>query len=280
MKYYKCLIVRREGLNAAALSDLLRIWPSLADGGGFRHESSLECPPGDEETAELVEDLLQVLARHGIRESPGWAPATYHYHVNRHYEDEDLAAAEYLLIRAHPREIQHEHERDTLGRPLLIASKAKSSLKIGCIWPNDIIVSNQVRGWLEEASFAGLRLGEVVLKGKSIYAAQEPFWELTSSIVLPRMPNPERFFHVGGASPEAFAGDYSRVVVKFDPPFRNAEVHYRRRDLAKAGTFDIARTFEKYLHPHGCLVVSRRFFSFFREHKLPLNVEPVRVEGD
>ena len=65
----------------------------------------------------------------------------------------------------------------------------------------------------------------------------------------------------------------------FDPPFRNAEVDYRRSDLQRIGEFDIARTFEKYLYPHGSLVVSQRFFAFCRENRVPLDVAPVRVDS-
>jgi hypothetical protein len=52
----------------------------------------------------------------------------------------------------------------------------------------------------------------VVLKGKSMYAAKEPFWELKSSLVLPGMANRHQFIHPGTSAPEPFKGDYSRII--------------------------------------------------------------------
>jgi hypothetical protein len=150
---------------------------------------------------------------------------------------------------------------------------------LGRIRPNWIIVADKVKRLLESGHFVGLEFGEVVLKGKSIHAATEPFWELKSSVTLPKMANTHQFIHPGKTEAIPFTGDYSKIIMISDPPFRTGEVHYRRSDLQALGPFDIARTFEKYMEIHPALVISQRFYQFCEQHKLPLNVEPVRVDA-
>jgi len=163
---------------------------------------------------------------------------------------------------------------------VLIASKAKPSIKVGRIFPNWIIVASKVRRLLENQSFKGLEFGEVVLKGKSVHASKEPFWEIKSPIVLPKMANTHLFFHPGREAPEQFTGDYTKIIGISDPPYNNSEPHYRCVELAALGSFDIARTFENYNEPHPALVISQRFYQFCLKNKIPLNVQPVRIDPD
>ena len=38
--------------------------------------------------------------------------------------------------------------------------------------------------------------------------------------------------------------------------------------------------FENYMEPHPALIVSQRFYQFCQENKIPLNVQPVRIDAD
>ena len=84
------------------------------------------------------------------------------------------------------------------------------------------------------------------------------------------MPEAERF-HI--------QGDYSKVVLLDDDPFCKGELHYHQKDLEALGAFDIANTQEKFLSPHP-LVISQRFYQHCLKHKIPLEVEHVRIDPD
>ena len=243
-------------------------------------------PDGD----EFIRRALEMLKRHGIplRYSVNSSDynSSYGYDISRFYEPDDLKHAELLLLVRKGR-IHNtlEPARDEQGRLYLLASKAKESLKLGnLLWPDWVIVSDKVRRSLEGAGLVGLRFIEVAIKGKSTYLASEPFWELQSSITLPKMPDrgnlfhPE--FHPDHPTVEPFQGDYSRTIFINDAPFFNGEVHYRRSDLTVLGQFDIAATFENYMETHPALVVSQRFYQHCLKHKIPLPVEPVRIDPD
>jgi hypothetical protein len=277
MNYYRCISFRKEGLSPSVLREVVDCYPKFGEGSGFRHTAYLEVQPSDENGAKLADQLLALFEKLGISSSRGWVPGTYFHEVNRHYDEDDYRSAEFLLLlRQH--EIQREHERDPQGRLLLIASKARPSIKLGRIWANWIIVSNKVRKLLETQDFKGLEFGEVVLKGKSIHAAKEPFWELKSSITLPVMANKDQFIHPGMDAPEPFQGNFSNIIMLHDPPYRTGEVHYRKTELAPMLPFDVARTFENFIEPHPALIVSQRLYQFCLKHKIPLNVQPVRID--
>jgi hypothetical protein len=274
MKYYRAFRVRQQSVPAAYYGEICRIYP---DGQGA-DEFNVQSPAGDEALVPMIEKLVVVCEKQGLRRTrSGSERGTYGYDVDRVYEESEYNDSEYLLLRRQ-REIQLEHERDSEGRPLLIASKAKPSIRLGRIWPNWIIVSDKIRRLLEPQAFKGLEFGGVALKGKSIHASKEPFWELKSSVVMPVMANRHQFIHPGMSAPEPFQGDFSKIIMLSDPPFRTGEVHYRRSDLAPLLPFDVARTFENFMEPHPALIVSQRFYQFCLNNKIPLNVQPVRID--
>lgn len=277
MKYHHQLGFLADWITPSEAEELTRTNPETRIRNGFGYKLTTNNPNGD----AFVRRAIEVLRSHGIPRRRIANSTSYGYVVSRIYEPDDMRNAELLLLSAQ-RQIQGLTEplRDEQGRLLLTASKAKPSLKVGCIFGNWVIVSEGVRRSLEAGGFVGLRFNGVTLQGKSVHASPEPFWELLSSITLPKMPHPERFVHRGITAAEPFQGDYSRVVLISDPPFAKAEIHYRRSDLKLMGPFDIAQTFEKYMEPHPALVVSQRFYQHCLKHKIPLEVEPVRIDPD
>lgn len=265
-------------LPMSEFESLCRLKPDAMRISGIRYQLISNDVCGD----EFIQNALNVLKRHNIPRRGTADDKSYGYCISRFYEPDDLASSELLRITRQPR-IHNTltPPRDEQGRLFIVASKAKKSLKLTSTWwPDWIIVSNKVRQSFEEGGLVGLKFGEVAIKGKSANLSPEPFWELLSSVTLPKMPYPERLIHSGMYEPVPFQGDYSRVVYIDDRPFHGAEVHYRRSDLAALGHFDIAATFENYMEPHPALIVSQRFYQHCLKNKIPLKVEPVRIDPD
>lgn len=277
MKNYQWIRVRRDSVPDSIFNAVCHVWPEGKKSDRWGDEFNFECWLEDKERAVLGDRILSICQEAGLSRSMQGGPGTYGLDVDRIYEQSDYDSAEFLLLRRQ-REIQLDHERDDNGRLLLVASKAKTSIKLGRIFPNWIIVSDRVKRSLETEKFKGLEFGEVVLKGKSIHAAREPFWELKSSVVLPRIANRHQFVHPGMSTPEPFTGDYSKMIMLHDPPFRTGEVHYQKSDIDLLLPFDIARTFENFMEPHPALIISQRFYQFCLKNKIPVNVQPVRID--
>ena len=275
MKYHHLLGFLADWIDESEAQELTRMKPEARIRNGFGYKLTTNDTKGD----EFIRRSLEILQHRAIPRRRTANSTHYGYYISRFYEPHDLTSAELLLV-TYQEEIQSLTDplRDDQGRLLLTASNAKPNLKVGCIFQNWIIVSNGDRCSLESGNFIGLKFRDVAIKGKSIHAAAEPFWELLSSITLPKMPHPERFVHRGLTEAQPFQGDYSRVVLISDPPFAKAEVHYRRGDLEAIGPFDIAQTFENYMEPHPALVISQRFYQHCLAHKIPLAVEPVRID--
>jgi hypothetical protein len=82
------------------------------------------------------------------------------------------------------------NQRDGRGRIVLPATEAKPTIKLASIFPTPwVVVSSAVRRILESGNLAGMKFDEVALRGHSIHADSEPFWELRSHVTLPRMVN-------------------------------------------------------------------------------------------
>lgn len=160
---------------------------------------------------------------------------------------------------------------------MLPAPEAKRTIKIASIFPTPwIVVSSMVRSILESGSLTGMKFDEVAIKGHSIHAAAEPFWELCSTVALPKMVN-----SVVDPNPA------------FDPPRHliagagtYGEPHYLESALREVGPFDIAHTFERLGagEPFGAgqpvLIISQRFYRHCLKHKILLEVRPARIDRD
>ena len=250
--------------------------PSSLIQGSLNTYIKIEAAAGDEAKAKLIEQAIAYCEANSITWSRLGLPGHYEYEIVRRYEPEDLTGAR-LLTLERGNLIQLEYERDAQGRLLMAASKARAGRKIGRIHSNWIVIPDATRKILDAGNFKGLEYGEVALKETSARASTEPFWELKSSLTLPKMANTGRFV-ISGHIP--FDEDYTKIVWIDDLPYRAGEIHYRENDLKVMGEFDVARTFEKYMEPHPALVVSQRFYQHCLKHKIPLEVKPVRIDPD
>jgi hypothetical protein len=285
MKYLHELAFLAGWLTADEVKELERLVPEARGQNGFRYRVEVDNLCGD----EFVERAISFLRNHSIPRYSVVNSTHYGYTVTRVYDQAEYEAAEYLFITGCPKTLDRDKEwkmdlapiRDEQGRLLILARDATPKLRIGSAhWPDNlIVVSDEVRGLMESGDLLGLRFGEVALKGKSTNTSLQPFWELQSAISLPQIANTDKLIYRGGPDPGPFRGDYSRRLALDDSPFRGGELHYRRTDLAKVGVFDIATPFEMYLFSRP-LVISQRFYQHCLEHKIPLEVEPVRIDPD
>jgi len=271
MKYYHELSIDGPPLPKSDFEALCHLMPEAVGPSGLRYKLLTHDSNGD----EFIQHALNLFNKHSIPRRITADGSCYGYTISRFYEEQDLLQCDLLLLQ--PTQIQKFTDplRDEQGRLLLMASNAQDRFTIASIFGGWTVVSDTVRCCLEAGGFIGLRFQEVAVKGEML---PEPFWELSSSITLPKMPHPERFVHRGVAAAEPFQGDYSRVVLISDSPFAKAEIHYRKSDLSLLGLFDVAGTFENYMEPHPALVISQRFYRHCLKHNISLRVTPVRID--
>jgi len=284
MKFYHELAFSDAWLTPEENQALLGLNSAAKNRNGYGYSVCLDAPEGD----SFIKLALTYLKNHGIPRQMTANSSAYGYTVMRQYEKEEFAEAEYLIVSCQ-RRLNRDKEwkmhrapiRDPLGRLLILAGDATSDLKIATAhWPdNMVVVSDEVRAMLESGGLVGPQFGEVAVKGKSSKISPRPFWELQSSIRLPKIANTHQLVHPGSAAAEPFCGDYSRRVMIDDSPFVGGELHYRRSDLATLGAFDIAIPFEKiwYSQP---LVISQRFYRHCLKHEIVLEVLPVRIDEE
>ncbi len=130
----------------------MRIKPLARVRSGFGCSLTTDDPNGD----EFIRQAIEILRRHAIPRRLFADSASCGYHITRLYEPNDLTESGVLLVAYQP-EIQTLTEplRDPQGRLLFKASSAKQNLKVGCIFGNWIIVSDQVRRSLEAGRLGG-----------------------------------------------------------------------------------------------------------------------------
>jgi len=271
MKFFRSVTLTPENCPKDVYAEAIRLQPEGHRGSIFH----LEAKPDEGENAEFVERIVALCKERGLDNIRG----AYSYLVVPHYEAHDLEAAPFLRLWTQKRMFKgiDSNKRDERGRIVLPAKEAKQTIKIASIFPTPwLVVSSPVRRILESGDLVGIKFDEVAIKGHSIHTATEAFWELFSTITLPKMANsvvdpnpafdPPRHIVVG-------AGTYG-------------EPHYLESDLREVGRFDIAHTFERLGagEPYGAgqpnLMVSQRFYQCCLKSKIPLEVRPVRIDPE
>jgi hypothetical protein len=273
MKYRHYLRIDEKQLAPTAFEEICKIAPDGRKSYGFDLMVDSESPDG----GQVVCKITSICRANGLTRRRAISDTSYGHSADRWYGEERLRVEFLVLYRQHQMQQAAKPERDEKGRLLL---SAEPKWKFGSVFPNHILVSEKVRRILESAAFIGLQFGEVTVKSGSFNASPIQFWELQSSVALPKMVNTHQFVHLGLREAEPFQGDYYKIIMLDDPPFNKGEVHYRRKDLKEAGLFDIARTFENYMEPHPALVISQRFYQHCLKNGIKLEADPVRIDPD
>lgn len=151
------------------------------------------------------------------------------------------------------------------------------------------LVPQRVRSVLEHAGLRRLRFRpttpvRVVDKLKPIVDCSwnefpEPWWELTSDLVLP--PVAPSMTVLSWSGKPITRGSIDMCAVSDGSGFFGfPELRYLRAEVEGLGSFDLAQVFERS-SPSGlgrALVASRRFYEVCRHHNLGVNWIPVHIE--
>jgi hypothetical protein len=262
MKLFRSISLNKNVCPPDFYAEIAQLYP----GGNRSLSFHLEAQPDDEEGARLVQHIAALCKQRGLDKVRG----AYSQLVMPHYDKTDLQTAPLLWLLGGRKMFKgiNSGQRDESGRIVLPATEAKPTIKIASIFPKPwIVVSSATRSVLESGDLIAIGFEHVAIHGHSIHAANEPFWELRSTLVLPKMSNSVIY-------PEPAWGHTAYTIQ--DPC---VEPHYRQSELESVGLFDIARTFERCHDGSQELIVSQRFYQHCLKHKVPLRVKPVRLDS-
>jgi hypothetical protein len=262
MKFYRRILLRKDVCPPDFYAEILRLYPAGAPGGLLW---LMEAKAGDEETAELVERIAALCKARGLDNIPG----AYSHSVLPHWEASDFHSAPLLWLMTQERMFKgiDSDKRDERGRVVLPAPKARATVRIASIWPKPwLVVSAETRRVLEGGGLVGLEFVGVAIKGRSVHTSPEPFWELRSTVTLPKMVN---------SVPDTTVDwDPVRYVLRD----QYGEPHYRQSELQPLGAFDIGRTFELLSGGDPHFIISQRFYQHCLKNRIPLEVRPARID--
>ena len=261
MKVFRSVSVNSNVCPPDLYKEIVRLWPA-----GVRHSTfHVEAQPGDVENARLVDQIVTFCKQRGLDQVRG----AYSLRVAPVYEATDFEGAPLLWLVAQKKMFKgiNSNIRDERGRIVLPATEARASIKIASVFPEPwIIVSSSTRRTLESAGLIGMGFEEVAIKGQSIHLAPEPFWEVRSTVTLPKMLNSVI------NPPDLGLSQYT-----INDPY--VEPHYGQSEIQALGAFDIAHTLERGGRSDSQeLIVSQRFYQYCLKHKIPLQVRPVRID--
>ena len=280
--------IDEQGLPKEAYEEICALAPEARKHYGFHLQLDIDVADG----GEIVRRIIDICSEHGLKWREAIGKGVFGYRVDRSYGD-DLFQFDLLMLN--PQKMTRAGVKD--GRFVGAVDDAWRIIsELG--FSARVVVDEEARGVLEEGNFVGLQFSESQLYPKRLGAltADEwvavesasrrlavlpgPFWELKSSIVMPKMASRLMQYGWRGEPPRPFEGDYSRPVFIDDAPFSRGEVHYRRGEIDTLGSFDIARTFENYVEPRPALVISQRFYQYCLANGIGLWVDPVRIDSE
>jgi hypothetical protein len=223
-------------------------------------------------------------------------PSTFMIDIDRIYEPADLEAARLLEVfpgRWNNQVLGEDPER-RLKIP--IGSVCAEVDIIGSPLPARYILPERVRKILARGRFKHLAFRPTVCYPGRRHDAKapprpwppshEPWWEIDSDFILPPLSDTMTF--VNRKSQVIKERVWTNGFICKEPPYRNAELHYRARDLEGLPPFDVARCYEAFTnvpskepdHLQRPVIVSQRFYRYCVKHNLQFGWIPVRLDPD
>lgn len=216
------------------------------------------------------------------------APREYLMHIRREYSKADLRACEYLELHAPE---WSGGVFSTNGPIELMLNKKARKGHIASIYLGHCVVSSYLRTVIGHASLRRVLFRETRLTDgfnpimRMSYSWEEvggePWWQITSDLVLPRLSPGSVFIDTYG---EPYVEGQSIGCHLVEGFYFYPERHYRRSDLAQVGAFDVALTHERFgvgpQNSHRALIISQKVYRLFVEHKVKAGYVPVRVDED
>jgi hypothetical protein len=220
--------------------------------------------------------------------------------LHRVYDEEDLGKCEFLELRAQ-RGAFHGFERLQSGElfiheTLLPSQPGLSTWDFVSGYSQDtwLVVPARVKDLLSQELFAHLTWkparfwpGDVdpmvtweIVKQK----IGTPFWELDSDLSLP--PVSSTMDLCDRDDNHVQAGERRINIIRRDGLYAYPELRYRKSELAKLPSFDVARSYENFgLVPpqefrpdYSSIVVSKKFYRFCHQNNLNADWLPVHID--
>ncbi len=268
-------------------------------GGNFSFSMSL---PADDPRTKQILTLL---------ESEGFAPydsatpekkdKVFILNLLRRYDEHDLVEASYLSLDAATGSWEDGRTDDgvlKLNCEFLKTDIEEQDAEI-LAWDSNCIVSNRVKGLLEESVLIGWRLSPTRLRDgpqpdEPEYETEEwdkvggPWWELWSDTVLPplnREKNSVTDYRENPIPPESdkSVGYIREIREPSEANVLGAEFHFKRSEIERMPPFDVAALHERMgkWPSDRYLVVSHRFRNFLTEHSVKgATYAPIRIDPD
>lgn len=286
------IIVSATGINLEkeAIDALSRIYP---EGRRGQYHFGFRLPQED----SRVHAIIKWLAAAGLhprsvdRQGPLDRSKEYLMRLHREYDPLDLEKSEYFeLIPSSQTEGLFRNDRGEIkidGRELQ-PSADFASTKLS--W---IIVPDRVKRLLQQSDLHHIAFRPTVLVGGllakdhkepvpwEVYG--EPWWELTSELILPPLSPSVDLRDANGQPLPYGSNNFSNGCHLREGLYSHPELHYPKRDLQAIEPFDAALTYEPFGNKGvpldwRKLVVSRRFREVCLEHEWNTDWVPVRID--
>lgn len=228
----------------------------------------------------VIPKVVNVLQAHGLKMPPNQKTPSGKEFIDieylREFEEEDLAAAKYLLPGAQD-SVGYGDNRTPEGALKIDTEYLKKRFRIGGV-RGEIVVTDSVREEFEKQKFEHLLLRHCEVHGDGAEDYEDfPIWEVTTDLVLPTAsPNCKFCDCYGGAE---FTDPTKGCVVE-EGLYVPSLFRYREIDLRDVEPFDVAHTREAigFKLTHHPLIVSQRFYQFCKNQKFRLWWFPVVID--
>lgn len=233
-------------------------------------------PPDDPK----IPQVISVLESHGLKMPPNERTPSGKEFIDieylREFEEEDLAAAQYLLPGAQDN-VGYGNNRTPEGILKIETEYLKKRFRVAAVH-SEIVVIDSVREELEKQKFKNLLLCRCEVHGNGAEDYEDfPIWEVTSDLVLPAASPECKFCDCYGGSEYT---DPTKGCVVDEGLYVPSLFRYKASDLSAVEPFDVAHTREAigFKLTHHPLIVSQRFYQFCKNQKFRLWWFPVVID--
>lgn len=242
---------------------------------------------GDDRLA-AIEALLREhgFARVGFRDIERQGTLSYHVRLDREYTSEELAGFRYFCVRTDDKyDIFEQLPPTTNGIVRLCDSDFAEHIDFGVAKEMAIVVSDRVQRIIEASRLVGVKFSPTQRWSSHLqseahemnWAERDPWWELTTDLLLPPLPVANQFVpHPGWGIPNS-----PKVMMLVEGDFYPPQIKLSSQALKPLGEFDIAQTSETFnFRPNEdarYTIVSQRFRQVCLANSIRIPLTPVQM---